>query len=75
MYHMNIIAMKDIIAVIERGGKNKELLAIKNTDKTAMTEVAKMSNAINFGSKYNWVISNTNIDVARNLKLINIKKY
>ncbi len=44
--------MKDMIVVAEKGGKNKELLAIDNVDKTAIAEVAKVSNTIYLGSKH-----------------------
>lgn len=50
-------------------------MIIENTNKIAIAKVAKVSNAIDLGNKYNWIISNTNIDEARNLKLIGIKKY
>lgn len=40
-----------------------------------MIEVTKLSSAINLSNKYNWVISNTNIDVVRDLRLTSIKKY
>lgn len=34
-----------------------------------------MSSIIDFKSKHNWVISNIDIDIARDLELISIKKY
>ncbi len=64
--------MKDVILVTERGG---ELLAIENVDKTTIAEVAKMSSAIDLGSKYSWAISNADIDTAEDLGLTSIKKY
>ncbi len=75
VFYRNIITMKDVIAVAEKGRKNKKLLAMENIDKTAMTEVAKMSSTIDLRSKHSWAISNTDIDVVRDLGLINIKKY
>lgn len=36
-------------------------------DKTAITEVAKVSNIINLSSKYSWAIINADINVAKNL--------
>lgn len=63
-----------MIKVAEKGRKNKELLTIENVDKTTMAEVAKVSNAINLGSKHSWAISNANIDAIKNLGLIGIKK-
>ena len=56
--------MTNIIAVAERGRENKKLLAMENVNKTTIAEVAKMSNAINLGRKYNWAISNTGMDIA-----------
>lgn len=38
-------------------------------------KVAKVPNIIDLASKYSWVISNANIDAAKNLKLTGIKKY
>ena len=60
--------------MVEKGGKNKELLVIKNINKTAMAEIAKVLNVIDLKTKYSWTISNTEIDVAENFGLINIKK-
>ncbi len=73
--HINIIAMKDMIVVAEKGGENKELLAIENVDKTAMAEVAKVSSAIDLRSKHIWAISNADMDEVRDVGLIGIKKY
>ena len=67
--------MKDMIAMAEKGGDNKKLLAIKNADKTAMAEVAKVLSAIDLKSKHSWAISNSDMNVARDLGLSNIKKY
>lgn len=51
--HTNIITTKDIIAVAERAGENKELLAMENVDKTARAEVTKVMSIIDLGSKHN----------------------
>lgn len=40
-----------------------------------MAEVVKVWNVIDLGSKYNWAINNADINVARDLRLTNIKKY
>ena len=50
--YTNIIVIKDVIVVAEKDEENKELLAIENADKTAMTEVVKVSSTIDLGSKY-----------------------
>lgn len=40
--------MKDLIAVVKMHRENKRLLAMKNTDKTVITEIAKVSSVIDF---------------------------
>ena len=67
--------MKDIIIVAEKGKKNRKLLAMKNVDKTTMAKIAKVSSAMDLGSKYCWAINNADIDVTRDQGLIGIKKY
>lgn len=64
-----------MIIVTERGRDNLGLLIIENIDKTAIAKVAKVLSAIDLDSKYSSVISNSNIDVVEDLKLINIEKY
>ena len=61
--------------MVEKNRENKELLAIKNANKTIMAKVTKVLSAIDFESKYNWAISNADIDIVKNLRLIGIKKY
>lgn len=48
---------------------------MENADKTTMAEVAKVSIAIDLGNKYSLVISNHDINKAKNLKLTSIQKY
>ncbi len=55
--------------------KDGELLVLENVNKTAIAEVAKVSNVIDLGSKYSWAISNTDINIAGDLGLTGIKKY
>ena len=50
--HTNIIVMKNMIAVAKKSKENKELLAIKNVDKTIIAEIVKMLNTIDLGNKY-----------------------
>ncbi len=45
--------MKDIIAVVEIDRKNKELLAIKNIDKTVVAKVTRVLSTIDLKSKHN----------------------
>ncbi len=67
--------MKNVIIVAKNGGENKEMLAMKNIDITAMVEVVKVLDAIDLRSKHNQAISNADIDATRDLRLIGIKKY
>lgn len=75
IHHINIIAMKDVIIVAEKSGKNKELLAIENVNKIVMAEIGKVLCVIDFRKKHSWTISHIDINIARNLELIDIKKY
>ena len=40
-----------MIAMAEKNGKNKELLIMKNADKTAIAEIPKMSSVIDLENK------------------------
>lgn len=64
-----------MIIVVKKDKKNKKLFIIENGNITAITKVAKVSNAIIFKNKHSWIINNINIDIAKNLGLIGIKKY
>ncbi len=70
--HTNIIAIKNVILVVEKGGK---LLVMDNIDKTTIGEVAKVSSAIDLGSKHSWAINNADMDATEDLGLTGIKKY
>ena len=48
---------------------------MRNVNKIALAEVGKTSSPIDLNSKYIWVISNIDIDVARDLGLTGIKKH
>lgn len=39
------------------------------------TKVAQASSFINYLERYKWIISNTNLDIAKELRLTNIKNY
>ena len=64
-----------MIAVAEKGGKNKKLLGMENADKITMAEIAKVLSTIDLGNKHCWAISNVDMDATGNLGLIGIKKY
>lgn len=44
--------MKNVIAVAKKGEENKQILVMKNADKTTMAEVAKVLSIIDFESMY-----------------------
>lgn len=48
---------------------------MKNIDKILILEVTNMLSAINFIDKYSQTIKIGDINIFKNLKLINIKKY
>lgn len=64
-----------MITVAKNDRKNKTLLVIEYTDKTAMAEVTKVLSANNVSSKHSQAINNTDMDATRDLKLIGIKNY
>lgn len=67
--------MKKLIAAAEKDRENRRSLAIKNINKIAMVEIAKMLNVIDLNSRYMWVMNNVDIYTAIDLRLTNIKKY
>lgn len=64
--------MQDI-NIFEKIREKEEQLIVENVIKQA--KVVKMSNSINLDSKYIQAISNANIDITKNLRLISVKKY
>lgn len=66
--------MKNII-ISKKAQKKKRRLVMGNTDKITLTKITKTLSLIDFDSKYIWIISNVDNDVARDLKLTDIKKY
>lgn len=71
-WHTNIMVIKNDIILMEKGRNNKRPLAIKDINKTAIAEIAKVSSAINLEGKHKWAISNSNIDAAKDLRLTDI---
>ena len=65
--------MKDVIVIAEKSWKNKKLMTMKNADKIVMADIVKMWNIIDLGSKHNWAINNTGMDLIGDLELIDIK--
>lgn len=65
-----------MVAVPKKGRKNEKQLAMEYLlYKTIMAKVAKVLSVINLGVKYSQAISNTDINIARDLRLTCIKKY
>ena len=75
IYHINIIATKNVIIVTKKGRENRRPMVIENTNKTAKAKVAKVLNAIDLDNKYNQIINNIDINTAGNLELTSTKKY
>ena len=66
--------MKDV--VISKKAREKEgQLVVRNADKIAQAEVARTSSPMDLDGKYMWVMSNVDIDAARDLELTGIKKH
>lgn len=55
--------------------EKEEQLIIKNANRIALSEVGKTSSSMNLDHRYKWVISNVDINAARDLGLTDIKKY
>ncbi len=72
--HTNIIAMKDVL--ISNKVREEEMLSEGIADTTALAKVARISSLVDFAGRYNWVISNADLDAAKKLGLTaGIKKY
>ena len=71
--HTNIIAMKDVI-ILEKAREKKMLLeSIANT--TAPAKVAQLLSLIDLARRYNWAMSDAELDAAKKQGLNGIKKY
>ena len=44
-------------------------------DTTAPAEMARVSSLVDLADRYNWVISNADLDIIKELGLTSIKKY
>ena len=71
--HINIIAMKDVI-ILEKARKKKMLLE-SIADTTVQAEMAWVLSLIDLARRYNWAMSNADLDAVKELRLTNIKKY
>ena len=71
--HNNILAMKDVI-VIEKA-REKKRLSKGIADTTAPAVMAWASSLIDLAGRYIWAMNNADLDAAKELGLIGIKKY
>ncbi len=65
--------MKDVI--ISEKAREDEMLSESITDTTAPAEVARVSSLVDLVGRYNWVMSNVDLNTAKELGLTSIKKY
>ena len=66
--------MKDM-TILKRALEKKRQLVVRNADEIVLAEIRKKLSPIDLDGKYIWVISNIDIDTARDLRLIDITKY
>ena len=71
--HTNIIAMKDVIILEKTRGKKK--LSKGPADTIALAKMALALSLIDLAWRYKWAISKADIETAKQLGLIGIKKY
>ena len=65
--------MKDVI-ILEKA-REKEKLSKGIADTTAPVEIAWVLSLVDLTGRYNWAMSNTNLDAAKKLGLTDMKKY
>ena len=65
--------MKDMI--ILKKAREEEMLSEDNANMTSPVEIVRVSSFVDFARRYNWVISNANLDTIKKLGLTDIKKY
>ena len=65
--------MKDVI--ISEKARKEEILSESIANMTAPAEMAQVLSLIDFAGRYNWVMSDVDLDIAKELGLTGIKKY
>ncbi len=65
--------MKGVI--ISEKAREEKMLPESITDTTAPAEVARVLTPVDLARRYNWAMSNADLDVAKELGLTGIKKY
>ena len=73
MRHINIIAMKDVI--ISEKAREKEMLSKSIVNTITSAEIAWMLSFVDLIKRYNEIMSNADLDVAKKFRLTDIKKY
>ena len=71
--HTNIIAMKDMI--ISEKAKEEETLWKGIINTIVPVQITQILSFVDLARRYNWAISNANLDAAKKLGLTGIKKY
>ncbi len=72
MQYTNIIAIKDII-ILEKAKEKKLSKDLANI--TVLAEVAEALSLVNLARRYMLAMNNSNLDVAKELRLTGVKKY
>ncbi len=65
--------MKDVI--ISKKARKEEMLSESIADTTVPAEVARVLSHVNLAGRYNWAMSDADLDTAKELGLTGIKKY
>ncbi len=65
--------MKDVI--ISEKAREEEMLSEGIADKIAPAEVARVLSPVDLAGRYNWAMSNVDLDAVKELGLTGIKKY
>ncbi len=65
--------MKDMI-ILEKI-REERMLPKGIADINALVEVARVSSLVDLDKRYNWAMSNADLDVAKELRLTGVKKY
>lgn len=71
--YINIIVMKDVIIF----GKTREekILLVRIADMTAPVKVAQVLGLVDLAWRYNWAMSNADLNISKQLELTDINKY
>lgn len=73
MYHINIIAIKNII-ILKKARKKEKLLECI-ADIIIVAKVTHALSLIDLAWRYKWVMSNADLNTVKKLELTRVKKY